>query len=491
MRNIWCVVVCARRLLDATLWFLSMAQIVTVSVGQQAGHVTTHVYNAAESCFDYSGASRSAVVPEVAFHAVVANNRVLFRPRAMFVDLRGGFGGWNRLEYVGGKPEPPTEGEVIETDAKVAKSEYQSALDRGEEPPRLSSTTARYWTDYARTVADPRAFHTLDRWQYDPSQAHGSLRSGGDSTRFQDFAVGEAEWKDAGVEAVEETLHAYLERCDRVQGFYLTTEVDGAWGGYSLELVALLRDEVPRGAILTAAIHTPNLQPLLRQAAPPNLSSTQFLARIRSTLALTEFSSLYLPVASPRALPATARWESSALVLLPLESIAVLPQQRELPVSLADIVTGVTMDSDRTFVLGVRWQAGETCLDVSLPCLAVPRCARRDHVFSRTTIVRGGGVDVEHDYPELIAAGTPRRGLVLWESPIPQAAPDTFPEGIVPKETASVTTLEVGSDATRATFRQMSRFASRALRGDDRETVVDSLETLSEHYAHGYASDSE
>ncbi|ODQ82601.1 hypothetical protein BABINDRAFT_73916 [Babjeviella inositovora NRRL Y-12698] len=495
-----------------------MPEILNVSMSQRANHLTTHFYNAQDSYLDYvNGAAKSKVDPNVFFNPTPSwdNRSITFNPRAMLFDLSGGFGSLGQYEYYlameaaqhhdDASPQDRLSQTVeIVRQERIPKSEYLQALDTFQPTPELTTENTTYWSDYARIIYEPKSFNCVDNWEYHPKEYPGGRLRAGASKTFLDYLVGVDEWKgrERVVHFMDDTFRVFLEKSDQLDGLNLMSEVDTAWGGMAGEFITDMRDEfIPKTSVFTWGLHSPQ---------PTGLTPQGTLSRVRASLALINSSSLYIPLSDPTSLPEglsvtpTSLWNTTALQMLPVDAVGVLLAQRANRVSMTELELGVTMGSKRNIVAETKGKvAGEMNYTLDFTGVSFKPSKSKNHVFSKTVVVRNATsltseeFDAEYEtqlqdfghYTELLEKGTELRGLVHHKSLIPFATPDSFPKGILGEQTPVTCASMAVATSTRASLLEMKTFVSRFLRGDDRESLIDELETLALEYEHGWMDD--
>lgn len=124
----------------------------------------------------------------------------------------------------------------------IPQSAYQTHLDAGLEPPPLSTSTVRYWSDYSRVYYHPKSIVQLSEFDVNDKLMP-----------FEKWEVGMElfEKLEREVDLVDRDLRPFVEECDGVQGLQIFTGVDDAWGGWASGWLERLRDEYGKLSIWT------------------------------------------------------------------------------------------------------------------------------------------------------------------------------------------------------------------------------------------------
>ncbi|KAF2461861.1 tubulin domain-containing protein [Lineolata rhizophorae] len=225
-----------------------MHEIVSLQFGQQSNYVGQHFWNTQESYFTYGGEEESPVDHDVNFRQGRApDGSDTYTPRAVIYDLKGAFGTlrktnalyevgedqeWDRSLW-GGK-------RTVHRSDPIPPSEYQQHLDAGTEPPPLTTSTVRFWSDYARLYYHPKSLIQLHE-----HSVHDRIAP------FEKWDVGEELFNtlDKEHDLLDRDLRPFVEECDHMQGFQVVASVDGAWGGFATRYTERIRDEYGKKGI--------------------------------------------------------------------------------------------------------------------------------------------------------------------------------------------------------------------------------------------------
>ncbi|KAF2222480.1 tubulin domain-containing protein [Elsinoe ampelina] len=317
-----------------------MHEIVTLQFGQQANYVGTHFWNTQESYFTYGQDEESPVDHDVHFRPGVGSDGIeTYTPRTVIYDLKGAFGTLrqeNALYQLQSQGEAgqagqwPGQAQVIQQPA-IPQSDYQQRLNAGEEPPHLSTSSVRYWSDYNRVFYHPRSIVQLHEFELNSSLAP-----------FERWHTGEELFSNLDKEhdLLDKDLRPFLEECDQLQGLQLLASTDDAWGGFASSYLERLRDELGKTSLWVWGLEDGQRKPRDRQL----LSTTNVLHSISSLVAS---ASLYIPLTTSPTIPSyitsflpSSKWHTSALQLTALESVT-LPSRLRLDNSSRTSLTDI------------------------------------------------------------------------------------------------------------------------------------------------------
>ena len=262
-----------------------------MSSSQPANHIITHLYNTQESHIPYS---KDAVVE---FNNNVfmtctkeSNGKTKYEPRNIIYDLRGGFGSLAKYDYHEPKFQESDGYDLMETGERIAKHEYQVALDAGYvQSKSLKPDNIKYWSDYNKLIYDPRSLVTLGDWDYNLDE-YGTHRNF-PQLKFDTFEVGKEEYNSCKDERMEE-FRIFIEQCDLLQGMNFFTEIDSAWGGFTNEYLLDINDEFFDGYSTTKH----NIWTYGVMNSNNKLKLNHIVSRINTLVELAQNSSLIFPL---------------------------------------------------------------------------------------------------------------------------------------------------------------------------------------------------
>ncbi|ESW96156.1 hypothetical protein KL918_000104 [Ogataea parapolymorpha] len=448
-----------------------MHEVITISVGPHANNIVTHFNNLQEDkLYLAPSLAQNPIDPNVHMEPVAEGSSYTFYPRTIHWEYQNGYGA---LAQFGAEDIDKTGYEVVEQ-PRVEKNKYQELLDSAQPTKSVLETDkVRYWTDFTRVLYKPRGLLSIRNWEYDYKSQTGFLKMHPER-KFEGYDVGAAEYKNQP-DFVDETLRQTIERCDLVNGMNLVTEVDSAWGGFSDELLADIRDEYAKTSVLTWSLTWDT----------ERLSFERLVSRIRASVGLMRNSSLYLPLSTTPPLPkwadAADLWHVSSLQCIPLEFVNGLFAAKPA-LLIADFVNGLSTTRGQNVVWDIT----------AAPHVFSCRQAygnKGDHFFAQTAITRGVATKV--DFSSLVTNGTSARHCVEYRSSVAfNSGLDSFPAAFSEEEgrTPGLCTLGV-TNAPRSWFKHMAALVSRHYRGDEREELKNELETMGEQYVWGYESD--
>lgn len=465
-----------------------MREIITLSFGQTAGHINADYFNSQEHYFQLG--SKSTSDPAVRFRRGVATNAYTetYNPRLLTWELRGGYGAFQAFNqfYTEGDTNNGTVwdgGDIKELKEKaIAKNEYQQALDSGKEKAsQLSTDTTKRWTDYNRLLHHPKTRQQLDNWTYDPDTAPQGVHRGGDQ-KWTGFDVGANEWEsvlNSDRDYLDATLRSWVEECDSLGGLNVVVD-DSAWAGVASRVLENYRDDFdPKGTVITWCV----------EAKPEKKTRETQKSAIQTTMALSQVSSVYIPVSFPSRFDAdfdpSSPWHQAALYGLSVyEPVQLLATQRKGGLSFDGIAGLLDSTGDRNIVSDVSGSLtdaeGSTDTveygsrlfqELFLPS-RVP--AKTPHTFSDLSIARLEEQDEAENSYQL-------------SQPMPKVSsqPEFTQQYVSSKTRLAVTTKP------RRTLLDMAKFVSIYERGDDREEMKQELGDLASKYEHGWEDDSD
>jgi hypothetical protein len=131
---------------------------------------------------------------------------------------------------------------IVERAQPIPQSAYQQHLDSGLQPPQLSTSSVKYWSDYSRVYYHPKSIVQLSEFDVNDKLMP-----------FENWDVGMElfEKLEREVDLVDRDLRPFVEECDGLQGLQIMTGVDDAWGGWASGWIERLRDEYGKLSIWT------------------------------------------------------------------------------------------------------------------------------------------------------------------------------------------------------------------------------------------------
>ncbi|KAF2469756.1 uncharacterized protein BDR25DRAFT_334719 [Lindgomyces ingoldianus] len=519
-----------RRYVDANDGYLRL------SIGKAAWPIGVTM----ESYFTYPPDPESPVNHDILFRPGIApDGSDTFTPRTLIYDLKGAFGSmrkvnalyepdYNESQEAGGVwPSKP----IIQRSQPIPQSAYQVHLDAGLDPPPLTTSTVRYWSDYSRVFYHPKSLVQLSEFEVNDKLMP-----------FEKWDVGMSLFDklEREVDLVDRDLRPFVEECDGMQGLQLITSVDDAWGGWASGWIERLQDEYGKFSIWTWGLGDQGSN----MAVSREMRLQQIVNSARSLYALAEHSSVYSPVSqTPLKVPsymsidASSPWHTGALQAVAIESMTissrlrssdgsrgslhdmedtfnntgkrriaklemsaadpdVLEEKCEEQIAQAEKVGSVTLKRESEG----RDQLTEFDMDVFTKDYRTPSTGikqqKKDHIFGRVEAARGewsssegrGGRDPRDRFGEGPAVQRFSTSLLF---PLLDSFPSIFNVRSGQNGKIAVYSGLTASTAVANQVRLIEQIVRRAASLDERETLCNSLQTIAEEYDEGWASGSD
>ncbi|KAF2160933.1 hypothetical protein M409DRAFT_28539 [Zasmidium cellare ATCC 36951] len=300
-----------------------MHEVVTLQFGQQANYIGTHYWNTQESYFTYSGEEEFPVNHDISFRpGIGADGAETYTPRTLIYDLKGAFGTLRRenaLYQLEQQEHPPSQGPWSGSTiplqlSPIPPSPYQQALDRGVDPPTLTTDTVRFWSDYNHIFYHPRSIVQLNEYELNSSLMP-----------FEQWQKGEELFAnlDREHDLLDRDLRPCLEECDQLQGIQVLAGIDDAWGGFASKYLERIGDELGKGCRWVFGLQDAQRSARERQAL-------QLANVAQSILVIDPSASMHIPLAStPSSLPpyvsldGSSKWHTSALAAAAMETVTL------------------------------------------------------------------------------------------------------------------------------------------------------------------------
>jgi len=108
------------------------------------------------------------------------------------------------------------------------------------QPPKLSSSKVRYWSDFSRVFFHPRSLVQLSELQLSPEKAS-----------FDDWHQGMELFKaiDGEEDFLDNHVRPFIEECDLMQGFQMFASIDDGWGGFGNSFLERVKDEYAKSCV--------------------------------------------------------------------------------------------------------------------------------------------------------------------------------------------------------------------------------------------------
>lgn len=497
-----------------------MREIINVSLSARANHLNTQFYNIQEARLYQAGGFDLSVYANPSLS--LDKKTKSYSPRLMLWDMKNGFGSLNLTETYDESLANRSQGiyssrgvetwgagmEQVNVVPSRPKSSYQIAMDNLQITPGLNLDNTKYWSDYNRMIYGPKLFNLLRNWEYDPVKyPQGKLRHLEDSRKAFDFALGQEEWhlSDFNLDYLDDKFRYFLEQCDNLAGLNIVCESDTGWGGIYSELVPYIKDEfLGKNSIFTWG-----------ESAYSFPRGMQLLTKINTTLAMVDNSSVVLPLQFPGHLPESFMGDSTRQELekslwyqAGLHSLAydtVMSLFSNLQYTMLDLTESLTRGG-RNFVTSVEVAVGsnDDFIDgkqaqVEMSGIDTPE----DKVLLRNVVSSSGGADYDEStvidkyaqFPQL--QGQYQMSLQClrsYHNEIPFIKTDTFPAQINIDPTNQTVAVNLSmSLGGQKMFKNYAKQAQRMLRknSDEKEEMVEKLETLAAKYSSGYQDDSD
>ncbi|KAF3770246.1 hypothetical protein M406DRAFT_36446, partial [Cryphonectria parasitica EP155] len=501
-----------------------------------------------ESYFTYSENEESPIDHDVHWRpGIGADGTETYMPRTVIYDLKGGFGSLKKINALyditdGSEPGASSSSApssslwsgrtVVQRADPIAPSEYQQSLDAGLEPPRLTTDSVRYWSDFNRVFYHPRSIVQMNEYELNSSlvpferwDTGGELFAGLD--REHDI--------------VDRDLRPFVEEADQMQGIQIMTTLDDAWGGFASRYAERLRDEYGKITIWVWGAQE-RFQGVSREKRLLRLVN-----KAKSLAELYKQASLLVPVSLPSTQPprlrnmlsldASSPWHASALLSAAIET-ATLPSRlkdtasRDALGTISDMlnvhgkqnVANLQMSFSDVGEVPHAADAGDepkdgVKLDVDFRPAdevsdGVGRAARngfhsRAKMFSQVLASRGEQGDDDEEEEEEDGRGARREGddtrergrggaiSRRYRSTLNYPLLDSFPEifrdvkGKVLKDKAAITTSLSTDTELSGKLRSLRTTVTRLIGIEDREDLSNGLAEMADEYHEGWSSGSD
>ncbi|KAF2827840.1 tubulin nucleotide-binding domain-like protein [Ophiobolus disseminans] len=518
-----------RRYVDANDGYLRL------SIGNAAWPIGVTM----ESYFTYPPEPESPVDHDILFRPGIApDGSETFTPRALIYDLKGAFGSMRRinalyeaeddrsiLDQKGVWSSKP----IVQRAPPIPQSTYQEHLDAGLDPPSLSTSTVRYWSDYSRVFYHPKSIVQLSEFDVNDKLMP-----------FEKWEVGMElfEKLEREVDLVDRDLRPFIEECDGIQGLQIFTGVDDAWGGWASSWLERLRDEYGKLSIWTWGLGDHGANTLVTREK----RMQQIVNSARSLQTLGEQSSVYIPMSNTPAkspsylsIDPTSPWHIGALQAIGVESMTISSRLRssvggrgtlqdledtinstgrrrvaKLQMSIADPEV-LSEEASKEFAHAEKEslmtsrhtseadeQLNSFDIDVFTRDYRVAsKSGKKEHVFGRAEASRGnwnaseesGGRDPHDRFDQGPA-------LQRYTAPILFPLLDSYPASIFDVGSGQATKLAVHTGLTTSTavadqIRALEQIVKRLVGIEEREALCNGLQVLAEEYDEGWDSGSD
>ncbi|KAI9820544.1 MAG: mtDNA inheritance, partitioning of the mitochondrial organelle [Thelocarpon impressellum] len=483
-----------------------------------------------EAYFTYSTNEISPVAHDVSFRSGIgADGSETFTPRTLIYDLKGGFGSMRKINALYDMQEEPglpkglwDGASAVQRLPSIEESPYQRSLNEGSEPPQLTSSTVRYWSDFNRVFYHPRSIIQLNEYELNSSLMP-----------FEKWDAGEELFSslDREHDILDRDLRPFAEECDQLQGLQVMTGADDAWAGFAARYVDRLRDEYGKTNIWIWGLEDGR-----KMQREKRLQKSVNAARAFHDI--SSQASMYIPIADPPSIvPADvdldpgSEWSTSALLSSAIETMTLPSRLRAVDgarVTLDEMELALNTNGKQR-IARLRFSpcadqarpesygrgmmeggsheatAGLSTLDIDLfPDLDLrERKPERQHTFGQVEVVRGERERPAEDEDEEVLEGRRRRAaglpvVKIYRTPLVYPLPDSFPSiyrhtkmrpsglGTLAAHAALGT-----SSAVAGRLEAIRRVVERMVGLDEREALSNGLAEMSEAYGEGWAAESD
>lgn len=107
-------------------------------------------------------------------------------------------------------------------------------MDLGLPPPRLTTESVRYWSDFNRVFYNPKSIVQLNEYDL-----------GSQIMPFEDWTTGNTLFNDIDKDQdiLDRDIRPFAEECDQLKAIQLFSGIDDAWGGFASRYIERLKDE--------------------------------------------------------------------------------------------------------------------------------------------------------------------------------------------------------------------------------------------------------
>ncbi|KAL8690066.1 MAG: hypothetical protein Q9218_004405 [Villophora microphyllina] len=526
-----------------------MHEILTLQLGHRANYLATHFWNTQESYFDYdTSVETSTVDHDIHFRPGQGpSGEDTYTPRTVIYDLKGGFGGlrkWGGLYDQGGIEgdlQSLWDGSTVrQQDTPIPQSEYQKALDEGlDEPPKLSTQSVRYWSDFTRVFYHPRSIVQVNDYEL-----------GSSILPFERWSSGEELFSklDKDHDLLDRDVRPWAEECDQMQGIQIFASADDAWGGFSSRYVEALRDEYGKTSLWFWGLQDDATRGQRAKRLLRTINTAQSLQ------ATSPLASMYVPLVAPSYKPPylnidqSSQWHVAGLLSMAVESMTLPSRQKPGTVRggfLGDFEAALNsngnqriaelqcrvVDGAHEHAVGSKVsQAGSDSrvpntdyqglvyedevekannkLDMSFlssdssqTALSLRQWEKANHVFAKVESVRGLALAAQDNDEEEQATSRKRRRLASlpvvekYYNPSPFPLLDSFPRIISESLCTGQSAIIYGSLSTTSQISKQTKglqnIVSRMVDVADREALANGLGEIAEAYEEGWESSSD
>lgn len=293
----------------------------------------------------------------------------------------------------------------------VRPSAYQESLDAGTEPPTLTTSSVRYWSDFSRVYFHPKSLVQLYDFELD-----STIRP------FERFEMGKELFAslDKEHDILDRDWRPFVEESDMMQGMQVFTTFDDAWGGFASSYLEALRDEYPKSCIWVWGMQSPVVD------VPQAKRQLRLSSIAQSFHQVYAQASMVVPLALPESQPLpeieldpNSSWHVSSLLTTVAESaLAPARLKGSSGGSLSDLAQSLNTNGGQTFAkasMSLPANGSDiTGAEDSMDFLQIGRDGgkikhRRQRIFGQTTCYRGPLSDTQESKE---AATAPPRQII-------------------------------------------------------------------------------
>lgn len=296
-----------------------MSEVISVGCSQFSNHVLAHLYNNQESHVPYKKHQTLLYNNEVFMSQTLVNGKKNYHPRALIYDVRNGYGSLNKHEYYEKAPAGfDSSVQVINTDPRVNKNDYQVGLDKGlNKASSLTIENTKYWTDYNKLIFKPMGLNQLDSWELNPEKPNSDIYNRfTPNLKFINYDVGQEEFNKVEEENLD-LFRKYLEDCDFFQGIQLFNQSDNAWSGFTNLWLQNIKDEF----FNYTSNNKFNIWVWDFFTSDRKLPAMETLARIKGLVEFHKNCSLVIPLAMSPVETSLSNWENAGIPSILINSV--------------------------------------------------------------------------------------------------------------------------------------------------------------------------
>lgn len=471
-----------------------MQEVVTVSVSQRANHLTTQFFNCQEENL-YKSTPDNGLDPSIFLYPSIDKiaKSASYYPRALLWDAKYGNGSLGTYQYEtesedyhfnNHATETENNHQIVAIQKRINQSEYQKALDGNTPLPQLNKENTKYWSDYSRLVYQPYSFNCLQNWYHDTENPNIPDFKGLKTQRFTNYEQGVNEWKDCQDDFNDEHLRTALERCDSLQGFNLVTDMNTAWGTFSMSLLQDLRDEMPKTTIFTWGFFESDILTRGKQSID---NKYQVKNSILSSIFAMKECDLFFPLYSD---PQLSNWEMGGQTCELFDAVnSVLANKDQKKRKHMTYFVDCLTDGEPKRNMVSKMVNDDRNMDYSYVSRVTPYkkrglAASKDYYEFSYLNIRRGTTSKEQEPKDTTTKKDAYRNVETTAYCPSSTIPDQF------KENTTYSLKLSSSEKNRDLYKHWSDYVSRYFRYDDeREELKDDLENLISAYEYGWYSD--